>query len=457
MPTAPAWHNRGMAHDHEPAGLVQAASTPTGDHAPHTTVAVPGVAVALAQAVGLGLLVAGGRGFDLLPVLGGGLYRVDALGVALGTVWALAVGLGWPRSAGRLPSLLLLAGLLHIAYAREPLLLYLGWELAGLALVLAAGVAARSAPAVLLASGVPLLVAWLLSLLPAFSPPPGGDPHPFPAAVAVTLGLVVLIRSGVPVLGWWLRPLSSRAPFPAALYVLAGPAVLARALVAAPWDAFGGWALALLGAAGMVGALLTLVWGEAGVVGAATVLAAGIVMGFGLASVSPPAAVGSAVLLLIGPVWLCAAMLGRRAWAALLLAGAAPGAWLLGQGAQAGGYTVVLAIAPGGLALLALLLARGGEGPRLNWPAVAAGVLLSLVAVYPQAAVEWVGRPAVGAMAGGVGVPSGLLSNWGIGLALRAPDETLRATLPVTGIALAVLIAWAVLRWLKLLAGREER
>jgi hypothetical protein len=207
----------------------------------------------------------------------------------------------------------------------------------------------------------------------------------------------------------------------------------------------------------MVGALLALVWGEAGAAGAATVLAAGIVMGFGLASVSPVAAVGSVLLLLMGPVWLCTAALGQRARAALLLAGAAPGAWLLGQGAQAAGYTVVLAIAPGGLALLALLLAREGERPRLTWSAVAAGVLLSLVAVYPQAGVEWVARPAVGAMAGGVGVPSGLLSNWGVGLALRASDETLRAALPATGVALAVLSVWAVLRWLKVLAMREER
>ncbi|HET9495787.1 MAG TPA: hypothetical protein VFR15_16300 [Chloroflexia bacterium] len=446
-----------MAHAHVPASPRQDSPTSTGDNLPHGAIAAVGIILALAQAVGLGLLVAGGRGFDLLPALGGGLYRIDALGVALGTVFALAVALGWPRSARPLPALLLLIGLLHLAYSREPLLLYLGWEAAGLGLLLAADVAARRAPVALLASGVPLLVAWLLGLVPALSPPPGGDPQPWPAAVAAALGLVVLMRSGVPLLGGWLRPLAERAPFPAALYVLAGPAVLARALVPAPWDALGGWLLALLGAAGMVAALLAFVWGDRGIVGAASVLAAGAVMGLGLASVSPVVAVGAVLLMLVGPVWLCCRTLGRRAWGVLLLAGAAPGAWVLSQGAVTVGYEVVPVLALGGIALPALLLAADGEPGRLAWPALAAGVLLVLVAVYPQAAVEWAARPAVGAMAGGVGVPSGLLANWGVGLALRAPDETLQAALPATGIALAVLVAWAAVRWLKLLAGRAAR
>jgi hypothetical protein len=404
----------------------------------------------------MGLLAAGGRGFDLLPVLGGGLYRVDALGVTLGVVWALAVGLGWPRQAGRLPALLLVVGLLHVAYAREPLLLYLGWELAGLGLVLAAGIAPRSVTVPLFASGVPLLLASLLGLLPALAPPPGGDPLPWPAALTVALGLVVLMRSGVPLLGRWVKPLSDRAPFPAALYVLAGPAVLARALVPAPWDAPGGWALALLGAAGMVGALLARAWGERGLP-AASVLAAAALMGLGTAPVSAVTAVGAVLLLVVGPVWLCCRTLGSRAWGALLLVGAAPGAWLVGQGAAAAGYAVVPVIAVGGLVLLALLLVPDGDGGKLTWAGMPAGALLALVAVYPQAAVEWVARPAAGAMAGGVGVPSGLLTNWGVGLALRAPDETLQAALPATGVALAVLVAWALLRWLKLLAGRAAR
>jgi hypothetical protein len=420
-------------------------------------VAAAGIALALAQVVGLGPLVAGGRGFDLLPVYGGGLYRVDALAVVLGVVWALAVGLGWPRRAGPLPALLVVVGLLHVAYAREPMLLYLGWELAGLGLVVAGGVAARSVVVPLLASGVPLLVAWLLGLVPALSPPPGGDPRSWPAAVAVALGLVVLMRSGVPMLGGWLRPLSARAPFPAALYVMAGPAVLARSLVPAPWDAPGSWALALLGAAGVVAALLALVWGGRGLPAAASVLASGAVMGLGLASGSSVAAVGAVLLLVVGPVWLCAQPLGGRAWGALLLAGTAPAAWALGQGAAAVGYTVVLVIAVGGLVLLALLLAAGNEDRQLTGAATVAGVLLVFAALYPQVAVEWIARPAVGSMAGGVGVPSALLTNWGTGLALRAPDETLRAALPATGIALALLLAWAVVRWLKMLAGRATR
>lgn len=410
--------------------------------------------LALVQAVVLGPLVAGGRGMDMLPAFAGGLYRVDALGVVLGVTWVLAVGLGWPRNAGWVPALLLVIGLLHVAYAREPLLLYLGWELAGLALVLAAGVATWRTLVPLFASGVPLLVAWLLGLVPLLSPPPGGDPRPWPAAVAVVLGIVVLMRSGVPPFGGWLRPLVTRAPFLVALYVLAAPAVLARTLVPAPWDALGGWALALLGAAAMVGTLLVLIWGERELPAASSTLAAAAVMGLGLASISPVAAVGAVLLLVAGPVWLCARPLGWRAWGALLLAGGGAGAWVLGQGAATVGYAIVPVIAVGGLVQLALVLAAERDDERLTWAALAGGVLIALVAVYPQAAVEWVARPVVAAMAGGVGVPSALLTNWGLGLALRAPDETLSAALPAAGIALAVLVAWAVLRWLKPLAGR---
>lgn len=424
---------------------------------PHPVVAAAGIVLALAQAVGPGALVAGGRGADVLPLFGAGLYRVDALGVVLGTVWALAVGLGWPRRAGWPPALLLLVGLLHVAYAREPLLLYLGWELAGLGLALAAGVATRSVLVPLFASGVPLLIAWLLGLLPAFAPPPGGDAQPWAAALAVTLGLVVLMRSGAPLFGGWLRPFADRASFVAALYVLAAPAVLARTLVPAPWDAPGGWALALLGAAAFVGALLSLLWRDGGTLAAASTLAGAAVMGLGLASVSPVAAVGAVLLLVIGPVWLCAQPLGHRAWGVLLLAGGSAAMWLLGQGAATVGYAVVPVIALAGFALLALLLARGGDGVRLTWAALVAGVLLVIVAAYPQAAIDWAARPAVGAMAGGVGVPSALLTNWGLGLAVNAPNEAIVAALPATGVALAVLVAWALLRWLKLLAQRATR
>jgi hypothetical protein len=131
--------------------------------------------------------------------------------------------------------------------------------------------------------------------------------------------------------------------------------------------------------------------------------------------------------------------------------------WLLGQGAATVGYAVVPVIALAGFALLALLLARGGDGVRLTWAALVAGVLLVIVAAYPQAAIDWAARPAVGAMAGGVGVPSALLTNWGLGLAVNAPNEAIVAALPATGVALAVLVAWALLRWLKLLAQRATR
>jgi hypothetical protein len=80
-----------------------------------------------------------------------------------------------------------------------------------------------------------------------------------------------------------------------------------------------------------------------------------------------------------------------------------------------------------------------------------------LVGVYPQAIVEWMLRPAVAAMAGGVGTPASLVSDWGVGLAVRSPQETLLAALPATGMALAVFLAWVIVYWVKWLAGKVMR
>jgi hypothetical protein len=77
-----------------------------------------------------------------------------------------------------------------------------------------------------------------------------------------------------------------------------------------------------------------------------------------------------------------------------------------------------------------------------------------MVAIYPQAAVEWVLRPAVGAMAGGVGFPSMLVANWGLGLTVESAQEHVLAALPATGIALALFLAWVALYWLRALARR---
>jgi hypothetical protein len=63
--------------------------------------------------------------------------------------------------------------------------------------------------------------------------------------------------------------------------------------------------------------------------------------------------------------------------------------------------------------------------------------------------VEWFARPAVGAMAGGVGTTSNLVSRLGLGLVSIRPDESLSAALPATGIALAVFLAWVALYWLR--------
>ena len=131
------------------------------------------------------------------------------------------------------------------------------------------------------------------------------------------------------------------------------------------------------------------------------------------------------------------------------------------QGALGSRYAVTAIIA---LPVLTLVTAyagvnRVGDGIRTHrWVLVAALLGLTAFAVYPQAAVEWFTRPAVGAMAGGVGASSGLVSTWGLGLAARGPAELLTASLPATGIAVAAFVAWTVLYSLRgLLAAVVKR
>src|SRR5438270_6842767 len=107
-----------------------------------------GTAIAIAFDVGLALLqllffaptVWGGRALDLASVTGGrALFRVDGLGLAFGVAWTLGMALLLAGSAPeeRVPgglAALMTVGLLSVAYAREPLVFYLGWEVAGLTL-----------------------------------------------------------------------------------------------------------------------------------------------------------------------------------------------------------------------------------------------------------------------------------------------------------------------------------
>jgi len=413
--------------------------------------------------------VSGGRALDFT------LFRVDALGLAFGVAWSLALGMRNVEDEGRRTkdegaraetgpngtfriqgglTLLFTAGLLAMAYAREPLVLLVGWEIAGLALWLSmrelGGDTMRRALSIHL-PGLLLLGAIVLGSVGPFVPPQGGEASPWPLFVAVSFGVVALWRAscwlfwGQGSSGGPARPLVS-------LYVLVAPFLLAKALVAAPWDAFGVWSLALIGTVGLLGLLVAVLLGADPAMAAVAACAAIGVAGLGLAPASPLAAAGAVALALAAPFWAAVSTWIYRG--ALLLAGALLGIWLVSEGALDARYRLVAAIL---LPALLLLAYRAGKVPSAEYrvPSGAGWILgaflLVAVAVYPQAAVKWVIRPVVGAMAGGVAFPSALVTNWGPGLTVQAAEEQIVASLPATGIALAVFLAWVTLYWLRAL------
>jgi hypothetical protein len=130
--------------------------------------------------------------------------------------------------------------------------------------------------------------------------------------------------------------------------------------------------------------------------------------------------------------------------------------WLLSQGALVARYRLVAALLLPAVLFVSYYVRGESDAPPSKGPVRFVALLLAcplvLVVIYPQAAIEWVLRPAVGAMAGGVGVPSTLVTNWGLGLLVRSPQEVVLAAFPATGIALAVFLAWTVLYWLRGLA-----
>jgi hypothetical protein len=246
------------------------------------------------------------------------------------------------------------------------------------------------------------------------------------------------------------------------LYLAAAPLVLAKALVSAPWDPYGVWTLALLGTIGLTGAVLSTFWNIHPPAVIPTAVVATSIIAFGLASPSPLAALGAVPLLLAAALWPVLRALSSVRPYALLLAGLLSAVWLLSQGALDLRYNLIgVALLPA-LAILALLAASAsdkasGHSRSATVAALVAAILLALAAIYPQALIEWVARPAVSAMAGGVGVPSALVRDWGVGLLIRSPDETILAALPATGMALAVFLAWLPLYWLKRLARNAKR
>jgi hypothetical protein len=419
------------------------------------------------------LLAAGLQLLFFVPVVVGGrsldftFFRVDALNLAFGVVWTLAFGLGLPALTAHVGSLsirlttifsLFPLGLLALIYARDPLLFLVGWEIAGLALWLSLremkwpGPLRPTALSIHL-PGLLLLAAVIFGPVTPFVPPPGGAAMPWSLFVTVLLALTVLVRAGC-----WLfleppiatKPVSPLIP----LYIFIAPFLLAKALVAAPWDGLGAWLLALMGTALLLGALIALPLGARRTVLAVTALAGAGIASFGLAPLSPLAAAGAVALLLAGAIWTMVPTWSYRG--ALLLAGGFLGVWLLAQGALDVRYRLVAALLLPSLLLMAYHARRESDAVPSKGTARFVALLLAcplvLAGIYPQAAVEWVLRPAVGAMAGGVGVPSTLITNWSLGLLVRSPQEVMLAALPATGIALAIFLTWTVLYWLRGLA-----
>jgi hypothetical protein len=427
-----------------------------------------GTAIVIAFNAGLALLqlllflpiVAGGRSLDLVSWPGalGPLFRVDSLSLLFGVGWAAGIALTVATTSDRLqigfPSLMT-ASLLIMAYAREPLVLYVGWEVAGLGLWLALQTS-RQLPIIVHASGLPFLFAMILSSFAPFAPPVGGVTQPWSLPVIVAMAATVYIRSGCwPFEGW------TRMVGPArllGLYIMAAPYLLAKALVAAPWDPAGAWGLALLGTIGLLAvALISLRRGEAIGPQIASALAAIAILALGLSIGSPLTAVGAVAIMFAGALLISmwGGATGKLA-GALFLLGMLPGLWLISQGALDLGYGVVAGVLLPAVAVLAMRVV-----PDLpihifssigRAAAVIGVVMLLLFAVYPQVFVEGLLRSAVAAMAGGVGTPASLVSDWGVGVIVRSQQETLLAALPATGIALAVFLAWAALYWLKRLA-----
>ena len=455
--------------------------------------------------------VLGGRAIDFA------LFRVDALSLALGVVWTLALGLAGMRNRddegrrtkdeGSEPSIakeatteigpnqtfriqpgfyvLFTLGPLGMAYAREPLVLLVGWEVAGLALWLSlrdvgqSGGVLRCALSIHL-PGLLLLAAILFGPVGPFVPPQGGEATPWPLFVAISFGIVALWRACC-WLAWGRGSLGGMLWILVSVYVLVSPFLLAKALVAAPWDAFGVWSLALLGTVAVVASLLAVLLGADPGLAIALACAAIGVAGLGLAPVSPIAAAGAIALALAAPFW---TVVPARAYrGALFLVAALLGVWLLSEGALDARYRLVAAILLPAIVLLAAKAVPSteyrvpsdddrrefassstddGQLATINYQlstinSAIAIALLVAVAVYPQAAVEWVIRPAVGAMAGGVAFPSALVTNWGLGLTVQAAQEQIVASLPATGIALAVFLAWVALYWLRALSGRRTK
>lgn len=406
----------------------------------------------------------GGRALDVGLWSGGPLLlRVDRLSLLFGVVWAVVLALAALAAEGnhkRWAGLVTL-GLLGAAYAREPILFYLGWEVAGLGVWLSApvGEGGRAKVAALVhGPGLALPALIVMGGAGAFVPPEGGAGREWTLAAVLLMAVAAGGRAIAPVLysrlnigitqGGWLM---------LAVFGSTGPFLLAKALVEARWDDWGVWALTLVGTVGLLAVGAIAGTGGSWPMPLGGAVAAVAIIGLGVAPVSPVAAMGAVLLVGLGAFLpLLSALEEKEAWwqwaMGTAVAASAAGAWMVAQGALGSRYALTGVVVLPVLVLVAGYVgvnrAVSGTGAR-RWVLVAAPVGLSALAVYPQAGVEWFARPAVGAMAGGVGASSGLVSEWGLGLVARGPAELLTAALPATGIAVAAFVAWVVLYWLR--------
>jgi len=302
-----------------------------------------------------------------------------------------------------------------------------------------------------------LLVAILLGLVPPFTPPAGGIAQPWSLPVTLAMSAVVLIRAGCfPFDGWvrlYIRERQGLSAFVLSLYMIAAPALLARMLVAAPFDAGSVWALALLGAlALLLSVAVPYLRTHPDVWLPTSAFVAMAIIGFSLASRSPIAAAGAVAVMLSAMLCIPTLSTGTRFLRAMIFAGALPGVWLLAQGALGLHYGVVAVLLLPLLVVICLRLNTQHLTPNTRLSPTA--VILVLVAIYPQVLAEFALRPAVGAMAGGVGALTSLRTDWGVGLAVASGQEAIVASLPATGVAVAIFLVWVAQFWLRQIAAR---
>lgn len=440
---------------------------------PFVAVGILCVTAAALQVAFLGPRVLAGGPLESIPVPGlpALAYRADPLSITFGIAWLLCLGLaalsipGLPRfvPSGRLAFAILLLALasLQVAYARGLPGLWAGWEVAGLAVWLAFVENRRSRWWLLACLHTPgwLLLAVILSGPYLFAPAAGGASQVWPWPAALAFGAVCLARSGCWPFNSWLRA-AAAANSPGrhallGLYALSGPYLLARALVPAAWNAQGAWLLSLLGLLALVGAATSCLDSDRNVRGLSSLSAhsALAVIGLGMASAAPVAGLGALAAMLSGLLLLVAsganARWPRYAGAWLPLSGGFLAAWCIAQGAMRLHYGLVAAVLlPAGV-LVGLGAAEPGAGRRLAAaPGLVAGALLLLAGIAPQAVVQWVVGPALGAMAGGVAPLRGMEISWGLGIQFGPVSQAPVAAFPATGAALAALLAFLALYWL---------